>query len=102
MILCGAMATFAVVWVIVFYLFAPPKPHWFENLLAKRRKRCKPPEDPLVVAWRKGQCPDCGGTEFYPGPEGGISKNWKCANSECNSRFNVTVAMGNLCWVERI
>ena len=38
---------------------------------------------------KKGICPDCGGTEFFEGPHGGLAINIKCANKKCNARFNV-------------
>ncbi|MBA7482928.1 hypothetical protein ES707_18432 [subsurface metagenome] len=39
----------------------------------------------------KGICPDCGNTRFLEGPHGGGAVNVKCANKECESKFN-------LCW----
>lgn len=33
-------------------------------------------------------CPDCGGTQLYEGPSGGISTNIKCAS--CGHWFNVS------------
>ncbi len=32
-------------------------------------------------------CPDCGGTEFFAGPQGGFSENVKC--KKCGAEFNV-------------
>jgi len=37
----------------------------------------------------KYTCPDCKGTSFLKGPEGGLSINIKCANLDCGSKFNV-------------
>lgn len=36
-----------------------------------------------------GVCPDCGNTEFYEGPSGGLCINVKCANEACGTRLNV-------------
>ncbi len=33
-----------------------------------------------------GECPDCGGTRFLQGPQGGLADNIECAR--CHSRFN--------------
>jgi hypothetical protein len=41
-----------------------------------------------VSVWRQwdGKCPDCGATDFYEGPSGGMSVNIMCA--KCSSWFN--------------
>lgn len=33
----------------------------------------------------RGTCPDCGSTNFHPGPRGGMAWNVKCA--KCGSKF---------------
>jgi len=42
-------------------------------------------------------CPDCGGDNFFAGPEGGSCTNICCANPECRSAFNWCLSL-----VERI
>lgn len=37
------------------------------------------------------KCTYCGGTQFYGGPEGGLSQNILCANPNCRHWFNHTV-----------
>lgn len=49
----------------------------------------------MRVIEREGQvtepkCTYCGGTEFYAGPEGGLSMNVLCANPDCRHWFNDT------------
>lgn len=44
-------------------------------------------KDRIFESLKKGLCPDCKGREFYSGPEGGLSKNYKCANRLCGSEF---------------
>lgn len=34
------------------------------------------------------KCPNCGGTEWYEGPSGGLSVNIEC--TKCGDRFNYT------------
>ena len=41
---------------------------------------------------KKFKCPDCRGTEFLAGPEGGMCINFACAN--CWSRFNDRACFG--------
>lgn len=48
----------------------------------------------LTIEQRKrfhntGRCPFCGKSEFYEGPQGGLSMNIMCANSECEAKFNI-------------
>lgn len=38
----------------------------------------------------KGQCPFCGATKYYEGPEGGMSMNITCANEECGAVMNIS------------
>lgn len=38
-------------------------------------------------------CTYCGGTEFYSGPEGGLSTNILCANPNCRHWFNYSGGM---------
>jgi hypothetical protein len=40
------------------------------------------------------KCTYCGGTEFFKGPEGGMSVNVLCANPDCRHWFNHTPALG--------
>lgn len=54
------------------------------------------------AALEKGECPDCGGKEFYSGPTGGISENIKCANEKCGSKFNVAYVGGSCIIADRI
>ncbi len=42
-------------------------------------------------------CPDCGGEDFFSGPEGGACTNICCANPLCRSAFNWCLSL-----VERI
>ena len=53
---------------------------------------------PGINYWPKGfeKCPDCGGTKFLKGPEGGNCINFKCA--QCGAEFNDMLVFG----VERI
>jgi len=44
-----------------------------------------------VAAIDKGKCPDCGSTDFYEGPHGGMNVNVECA--ECGARFNIMPGM---------
>jgi len=37
---------------------------------------------------KENKCPDCGHEGFLGGPRGGACENFKCANSDCGSRFN--------------
>lgn len=39
---------------------------------------------------QRGECPFCGGREFYEGPQGGMSINIFCANPDCEAGFNVS------------
>jgi len=42
--------------------------------------------DALAVAlYRNGECPECKGHEFHPGPFGGLSENIRCA--QCGAKF---------------
>lgn len=41
-----------------------------------------------VVFPDSGDCPDCGGFIFRPGPRGGVARNVECVG--CGSRFNIT------------
>lgn len=47
---------------------------------------------------RLGVCPDCEHKGFLAGPRGGMAQNFKCASSECGSRFNDMSLFG----IERI
>ena len=46
--------------------------------------------------WDYGKhgCPDCGFTEFYEGPSGGMNTNICCANPLCRSAFNTCFSLG--------
>ena len=39
---------------------------------------------------QKGRCPDCGNDKWLEGPSGGGSTNYKCANPDCGSKFNIS------------
>jgi hypothetical protein len=41
----------------------------------------------ITAQLERGECPDCGGFIFRPGPRGGITQNIECVG--CKSRFNV-------------
>lgn len=59
----------------------------FNWLRSKRSKRGG--DNPLVAAFQKGKCPDCGGEEFHMGPgAGGMTRNVKCVS--CEHWFNIT------------
>lgn len=47
-----------------------------------------------------GNCPDCDGWIFRPGPRGGISQNIECI--QCGSRFNVARHNGYFLMAGRI
>lgn len=49
----------------------------------------KPPTNGIV-------CPDCSGTKWYEGPEGGVAMNIKCANPACGHWFNYTYGIYEL------
>lgn len=62
-----------------------------------------PVVNPLVESFRKGECPDCHGKDFYEGPSGGMCTNYKCANPDCGHRFNIGFAGGlHVFYAERI
>jgi hypothetical protein len=42
-------------------------------------------EQSIYIDLSSGQCPDCGGDKFHPGPRGGHARNVKCA--ACGSCF---------------
>ena len=48
----------------------------------------------------EGKCPDCGSMKFLPGPCGGGSQNYMCA--ECGHRFNIAAMGDTLILAERI
>jgi len=50
----------------------------------------------------RGHCPDCGHRGFCIGPQGGLSLNIECGNSDCRARFNATFYSGRLMFAERI
>jgi hypothetical protein len=47
-----------------------------------------------------GDCLDCGGFLFRPGPSGGLSQNIECVG--CGARFNVAFWHGQLVMAQRI
>lgn len=57
-------------------------------------------EQKMKAKFEEGQCPDCGSTEFYEGPSGGLCINYECAN--CGSRFNVGMIGNSIIHFERI
>lgn len=55
----------------------------------------------LTEPFRRGKCPDCGGSDFEAGPSGGMCQNVRCA--VCGARFNLVVCGPELiAGVERI
>ena len=61
------------------------------RLVSRLRGKPAEPKDSVFEALtdRKGaHCPDCGGLDFFMGPQGGMSRNIKCANEHCGSEFN--------------
>ncbi len=42
----------------------------------------------------RNTCPDCKGTGFYKGPQGGMCTNIRCANKDCESEFNIAQMFG--------
>src|SRR5215831_12597728 len=56
-----------------------------------------PSIEPALAA---GRCPDCGGTDFRPGPAAGIAQNCECRG--CKARFNVTHYNGQVVFCHRI
>lgn len=38
------------------------------------------PTDDVEILNREGKCPECGGKEFFEGPQGGMALNIKCAS----------------------
>jgi len=57
-------------------------------------------ERALLEEFRAGRCPDCGGTDFRPGPRGGLAQNIECRG--CLARFNVTKHEDEVLMVQRI
>jgi len=47
-----------------------------------------------LLPWT-GACPDCGSTDFFEGPHGGLSVNIECADSTCKARFNLLPVPGH-------
>ena len=47
-----------------------------------------------------GQCPECFGDQFQPGPKGGAAQNFEC--ELCRRRFNLTYARGELVFAQEI
>lgn len=47
-------------------------------------------DDPDQVWAKSGACPECGSTDWYEGPSGGMSTNYMCANDACGAKFNFT------------
>jgi len=54
----------------------------------------------LVDDLQAGRCPDCGGTDWRPGPRGGNSENVECRG--CGNRFNVGRLHDQVVMAERI
>lgn len=51
-------------------------------------------------ALARGECVDCGGFVFRPGPRGGLSQNMECVG--CGQRWNITYFRGQMAFVQRI
>ena len=71
----------------------------------RRKLKSQPlidPIDPITQSFRKGKCPDCGGDEFFEGPQGGLCQNFKCATPTCGSRFNIFMIQGSVVKADRI
>jgi hypothetical protein len=57
--------------------------------------------DPAIfAALSDNRCPDCNGSNWRPGPRGGLAQNIECRS--CLARFNVTRFDGTLVFAERI
>ena len=41
------------------------------------------------VPVERPSCPDCGESDFWKGPEGGMSTNICCMNPNCGQAFNI-------------
>lgn len=46
-------------------------------------------QDECRTLYVEGKCPLCGSTEYYRGPQGGLSENQTCAG--CGAGFNVVL-----------
>jgi len=47
-------------------------------------------DDPNHVWTSSGKCPECGSSDWYEGPSGGMSTNYMCANDDCEAKYNFT------------
>jgi hypothetical protein len=85
-------------------IFKKPKPRSFVGVFASKEamEHDQKVTEPLRKSFEAGYCPDCHGpaSEFYSGPQGGMSINIMC--SHCESAFNVAVFNGEFITVERI
>jgi len=67
----------------------------FFNLFLRkpRAPKCPGHLDPVLfqALYVEKKCPDCGSTDFYVGPQGGMAQNVMCANENCGSKFNLAV-----------
>jgi hypothetical protein len=61
-------------------------------------------DDEALTAWFQANntCPDCGGSSFGSGPEGGMSQNIRCENAECGSQYNIATIQGHILFAQRI
>lgn len=59
--------------------------------LFRREPECPKHLDPVLfkTLFVGKKCPDCGSTDFFMGPQGGLAQNVMCANPNCGSRFNL-------------
>jgi|SRR5262245_427821 len=44
-------------------------------------------DGPSVAIYTKGQCPNCGGHMFNPGPQGGLAENVRCVG--CGLKWHI-------------
>lgn len=104
----GDFITSRVLWLASFVgsLLQRGKPNP-PNLPVSRPMRASPSlilDDQTLTAWFQANqaCPDCGGLQFVDGPQGGLSKNIRCANLLCSSQYNVAQIQGHVLFAQRI
>jgi hypothetical protein len=54
----------------------------------------------MQISYFNGDCPDCGGFLWRPGPAGGMSQNIECVG--CGARLNVAFWHGHFVMGQRI
>jgi len=76
--------------------------------LFQRKPKCPKHLDPVLwqALYVDRKCPDCGSTDFFMGPQGGLAQNVMCANPNCGSKFNLGAfedgTWYRLCMIDRI